>query len=172
MTENRMVIGPFAATDLGRLTEIFDAAGVAYAVEENPERVQEAEDTRIAREPRTHPTYDGPEEIFMLIFPRAQTGLIREELIRIGKPFLIDSPPEINDAPEYHCPVCSFTSDNPQLCPEHRVPLLEFSDWVAARREGGAKTNRYFVIVFVAIVLALLFWLRPNISWLTFFRHH
>jgi hypothetical protein len=170
MAEDRLVIGPFSATDLSRLTEILDGAGVTYTVEENPERVEEADQARSMREPMLHPVYEGPAEIFMLIFPKARAALIRDELARIGKPFLLDPPPEINDAPEYHCPVCSFTSDTLQLCPQHRVPLLEFSDWVAARQARSSKANRIFMILLIAIVIGLAIWFKLDFTRL-FWRH-
>lgn len=39
--------------------------------------------------------------------------------------------------PEYLCPKCDYKLDEKSICPTHRIPLLEYSEWLAERNKPG-----------------------------------
>jgi len=58
---------------------------------------------------------------------------------------------------EFLCLKCDFVADTPQLCPKHRLVLLEFSDWVETKQKKSERLWKTisWVILIVGLALAI-----------------
>jgi hypothetical protein len=102
-----------------------------------------------------YPIFSGGHDFVYIEVKKEDLLVIKGELEKMGFPLF--SPQSEGDfRPEYLCTKCNFKSDDKGFCPKHKTPLLEFSDWLAAKKRP-AQVNWFLLMIFVAAI-ALYFW--------------
>ncbi|MEK7358281.1 MAG: hypothetical protein AAB250_17675 [Bdellovibrionota bacterium] len=139
--------GPFSFEELEVLKALFDQKGIPF--ENNLGQVDEEQQAEALEKGGWVATYiELDDNMYQVAKP---------ELERMERAIALpDGDVEMVD--EYLCLQCDHVSSLPGNCPAHAQPLLEFSDWVKAKRENNEKmTGSFMWIVILVVGSALAF---------------
>jgi hypothetical protein len=133
---SKVRLGPFSEVQFSQLQEaVANAGGTVDRINDSAlltTYYDEAKKKTIT----PYPTYSGAPEFIFLEVEKEFLLALKKDLEKMGMP-LVETQP-LPEGEEYLCPKCKYVATAPGLCPEHGVPLLEFSDWVEARRKLSA----------------------------------
>lgn len=150
-----ILVGPFPPAFIDRLTAPLVASGAPFRLLNDMEKIEQYQEMRKREGLQVYPQFHS-HDMVLLEVSREHVMLIRKEVENLGfslKDAAFD--PEFEQR-EYLCPKCDHHSLAQGLCPKHRIPLLEFSDWVAAQRGPGSMVKFLaFAVVLVVLGLAI-----------------
>ncbi len=149
-----MIFGPFPVFFIERLRAIIEGAGgliKVYSSEEAHEKLRDANRDRRGTQFQETPMQA---DLLYVEFDAQYIPLAQPELEKMGVVFGDHDAPELQGT-EYHCLQCDHTSDSIGLCPEHKTPLLEFSDWVKAKNKGADATPMIWLAFLAVAALAI-----------------
>lgn len=160
-----MKYGPLAPTDVNLLRERLNAHGKDLDVSYSDDDIQRQQAERLAEEPKAMPTAKGPQLYLYVEIAEEDLPLVQDDLLKMGIHAGDVESLEIPEVPEYLCPVCDFMRHEPGLCPTHHRPLLEFSEYVKAKRDLGGKGNNsalLWIVIAAGVVgyIAYSFYLK------------
>lgn len=144
---------PAFAQKLQSLLEEHKRSIKIYSTEETQQAVRDDMKKNLGN---PYPTYSGGYDSIYVEIRTEDLLIVKAELEKMGYA-ITKQATEGDFTPEYLCPQCKFKSDEPGLCPEHRIKLLEYSDWHAEKSKKSSAANRAFVIVVFLLVAFLLY---------------
>ena len=156
-----MKIGPIPLSVLELLRATLEEKGIPHKISFSEVAFAEAEAKAkaLATTPSRYPLFSGPIDMFFVELADSDVDGAKELIEKIAGPISPDEIVELDETVEYHCPECDFTAEAPSLCPTHRIPLLEFSEWAAAKAKKGDAVGKLFPLIF-ALSVAVLIGLR------------
>jgi hypothetical protein len=131
-----MRFGPLSPVHLNKLKEKLDAHGANYEIysEARPD----------------HPD-------FLYIDIDTQYLLIvKEDLLNLGFEYFFKPATELPYQKEFICPKCRYQSLENGLCPKHKIPLLEWTEWLEFRRKKFLPFRRAVALVIVLVTIGLI----------------
>lgn len=152
----KMRIGPIPLPALEILRVTLEEQSVPHKILFSEIAFEEAAARERARPPSRLPTYSGPIDMFYIELAEEHVGAAKELIEKIVGPTDPAELVELDETVEYHCPECDFTAEAPALCPTHRLPLLEFSDWAAAKAKKGDAVGKLFPWIFALLIAGLI----------------
>jgi len=146
-----ILIGPFPPAFIDRLTGPLVEHGAPFRLLTDTDKIHAYQEARKRESLQMYPQFHG-QDMVLLEVAREHVMLIRKEVENLGFSLKeTDFDAGLEDR-EYLCPKCDHHSHSQGLCPKHHIPLLEFSEWVAAQRDAN-KVMRYLAIGFMLLIL-------------------
>ncbi len=151
-----MKIGPIPLSILELLRVTLEEKGIPHKISFSEIAFAQAEAKAQPETPGRYPLFSGPIDMFYVELGDEHVDGVKELIEKISGPIAPSEIVELDETVEYHCPECDFTAETPSLCPTHRIPLLEFSEWAAAKAKKGDAVGKLFPWIFALIVAALV----------------
>ena len=153
-----MLFGPLPAVFVQKLERMLKEHGAGYKIFVSHEELEAYRERQKAIPvPAYYPSFPTPGDFVYIEVALKDVLIVRGELEKMGIPVRSDElEPELSDM-EYLCPRCKEVSMSPGLCPIHKIPMLEFSEWVATKNAGSEKMWRLISwILFALVVIGLV----------------
>lgn len=151
-----MILGPFSEFDLSRLTEKLDSFNAHYTIGVSKEELQQSQNEVQTRPLNPNPTYQAQQPYLYLEVADGLVHLIGDELEKMAQLAPTDDVDEFKDADEYLCVQCDYISQTAGTCPQHGVALLEFSEYVSAKRSAGDPKSTWIAVLIIFAVIATI----------------
>jgi hypothetical protein len=153
-----MKIGPLSIPHFEKLKTILDENGASYQITYNKDELDESQQQFRLRSVTPYPTYVGMGDFLYIEIEMKDVLLIRAQIEKMGLRIAGKSATPEPEVSEFLCPLCDRTSVRRELCPKHKVMMLEFSEYAEWKRKRERKLSLAVLIVFVVIIaVAVLF---------------
>jgi hypothetical protein len=153
-----MKIGPLSIPHFEKLKTILDENSASYQITYDKDELDESHQQFRHRSITPYPTYIGMGDFLYIEIETKDVLLIRAEIEKMGLRIAGKSASPEPEVTEFLCPLCDRTSAHPELCPKHKVRMLEFSEYAEWKRKRERKLSLAVLIVFVVIIsVAVLF---------------
>lgn len=150
-----MRFGPLSHYDLGILKGLLDQHSAKYEITHSPEEFDLIREQRKVAPVVPYPGYHGPERFLYIEIQTKDLLIVRGSLEKMG--FAVNREPQaLAEVPEYLCLYCKHHSGVPGVCPRHGFDLLEYSDWVAARRDSLPVNSWWWRVVMALVAVGML----------------
>lgn len=172
MHSNETSIGPISTTDLSQLKSFFEQNQIAFEVEIDETLKAEAD---ILMEKHGNGDYDYVsrragnrfdyyQAKFLYVYIKNEDApKVKDLLFSLGLSEDAESIPEqipsrvenqTDQDEEFFCINCDYRSNYQGTCPKHGVRLLEYFEWLEAKREKAANSNSAKISRFLVKIIA------------------
>lgn len=157
------VFGPMPIHFANKLQSILKEQNHSLEVFTTEESLSRFREHNKSIENFSHPTYSGGIDSVYVSIPKESLLIVKSELEKMGFPIVLSSKPG-DFSPEYLCPKCNYKADLKGMCPKHKVPTLEFLEWMEFKRDIQKKNQKYISLVALIVVFSLLAWAVYNLA--------
>ncbi len=149
-----MKFGPFSKASADTIEELLNQKQIVF---ERTHSEAHVEAWRAQVRQREASEYPSPISIENCYFEISEPELIRLAggLEHNGIVMAGDGLRELDVPEEYLCLKCDFISENQQLCPVHKIPLVTFSvkvQWQRDQSDGRWRVGKFFFLAFLGLV--------------------
>jgi hypothetical protein len=146
------IFGPFSERDANRIEKVLIARQLEHKKEASGAAAASFLDSSEGQEIKAHPGFEGSFEFWTFNIPEESLKALGSDLEPYGIIWPGSQAGHELTTEEYHCPSCGYVSiRQDRQCPEHREPLITFSEHARRMRE---KNEPGPTLIFWVLVLA------------------
>jgi hypothetical protein len=149
-----MFFGPMPPHFANKLKDLLLREGASAKIFYSEEDVQNLMAGRNDEIVYLLPQYGGPKDLVYIEIKSEDLLIVRGELEKMG--FKVGSRKTQDESyvASWMCTKCKRSSPQPGLCPRHKIPMLEFSDWVSFKNAKTRARNRYWrILLYFALII-------------------